>query len=93
MNPTIKSILAGSGTGLSSKRVVMFLLLFMFLATCIVNLVGGLKLDPTLRDQLYYSMLTMFGLVFGENAISTIKGAEKKAGVTDMGLPDEKTAA
>lgn len=90
MNPSIKSILAGSGTGLSSKRVVMFLLLFMFLATLIIDLLFTKLLDPTLRDELFYSMLTMFGLVFGENAMTALKS---KIGVAGMGLPEEKPAA
>ncbi len=90
MNPTVKSILAGSGTGLSSKRVVMFLLLFMFLATLIIDLAFKKLLDSTLRDELFYSMLTMFGLVFGENAMEALKS---KTGMTNMGLPEEKPAA
>lgn len=90
MNPFIKGILQGSGTGLSSKRVVMFIFVAAFIATVIANLCKKtLLLDSTVRDQLYYAMLTAISLVFGEGAISMIKGTAEKTGVNKLGLPDK----
>ena len=50
----------------SSKRVVMFLLVFLFIAVVIINLASAKKLESTLQDQLFYLLCWMFSVVFGE---------------------------
>ena len=68
----IKDALSESGTP-SSKRIAFFVLLFAFLAQCAVCLIWKRLLDPTLRDQLYYAMLTALGTIFGVNILEKYK--------------------
>jgi hypothetical protein len=57
----------------SSKRVILFILLFAFLFILIFNLFTGRKPDSTLQDQLYYMLVTALGVVFGSNVLNIIK--------------------
>lgn len=88
MKKFISSILTGADGTLSSKRVILFLVVFVFIGVIVVNLYDHSKtLSPTLGDQLYYFMLTNLSLVFGEGAIPAIKGTMNKLGMKD---PEEK---
>jgi hypothetical protein len=69
----MKQILTDINGSLSSKRVVMFVLLFMFIAHCITNLVTGKALSPTIADQLYYMLMWVSGTVFGEQVTNLFK--------------------
>lgn len=68
----IKDALSESGTA-SSKRIAFFILLFAFLVECGVNLAWNKLLSDTLRDQLYYAMLTALGTIFGANVMEQVK--------------------
>lgn len=72
MKAFLKDALSESGTA-SAKRIAFFVLLFAFLAQCTLNMVWKLILDPTLRDQLYYAMLTTLGTIIGVTAINSFK--------------------
>lgn len=69
----MKSILSDINGSLSSKRVVMFILLAMFIAHCITNLTTGKALSPTIGDQLFYMLIWVSGTVFGEQVTNLFK--------------------
>lgn len=69
----MKSILSDVNGSLSSKRVVMFILLAMFIAHCITNLTTGKALSPTIGDQLFYMLIWVSGTVFGEQVTNLFK--------------------
>lgn len=77
MKNRIESILTGTGTTLSSKRVALFLFIFAFFAQCGLAYVK-LYLPDTLRDELFYTMQGLIVAVFGEGAIVAIKGLKEK---------------
>ena len=69
----MKSILTDINGSLSSKRLVMFILLAMFIAHCITNLTTGKALSPTIGDQLFYMLIWVSGTVFGEQVTNLFK--------------------
>jgi len=69
----MKSILSDINGSLSSKRLVMFILLAMFIAHCITNLTTGKALSPTIGDQLFYMLIWVSGTVFGEQVTNLFK--------------------
>ena len=69
----MKGIITDINGSLSSKRVVMFVLLAMFVAHCITNLTTGKALSPTLGDQLFYMLIWVSGTVFGEQVTNLFK--------------------
>lgn len=70
MKQFIKGILTDSDGNPSSKRVVMFLLTFLFIAVTIVNLITGKNIEETLKNQLFYLICWMFSVVFGEKVVN-----------------------
>lgn len=70
---TIKSIFRGSGTGISSKRVTFFLLLFAFFGEQLGYYFLKTPPNPTLGDQLFTALLANMGLVAAEPAVESIK--------------------
>jgi hypothetical protein len=62
----IKSVLTGANDTISSKRVVLFLLLITFLIVVFLNLFEGKNLSSTLSDQLFYLVIYALASVFGE---------------------------
>ena len=88
MKKAIQSILTGLDGTMSTKRVVLFLVVFLFIAVIIVNLYDKSKvLDKTYSDQLFIFLQTNVALVFGEGAIGAFKGLTGKAGITDDTKP------
>ena len=69
----MKTILSDVNGSLSSKRLVMFILLAMFIAHCITNLITGKALSPTIGDQLFYMLIWVSGTVFGEQVTNLFK--------------------
>jgi hypothetical protein len=70
MKKFIKGILTDSDGNPSSKRVVMFLLTFLFIGISITNLASGKDLEETLKSQLFYLLCWMFSVVFGEKVVN-----------------------
>jgi hypothetical protein len=69
----MKQVITDINGSLSSKRVVMFILLAMFIAHCITNLITGKALSQTLGDQLFYMLIWVSGTVFGEQVTNLFK--------------------
>lgn len=80
MKKFIKGILTDSDGNPSSKRVVMFLLTFLFIGISITNLASGKDLEETLKSQLFYLLCWMFSVVFGEKVVNifTKKGGKSQ---------------
>lgn len=72
MKSFIKDALSENGTA-SAKRIAFFILLFAFLVECSINMIWAKILDSTLRDQLYYAMLTTLGSIIGVTLINSYK--------------------
>lgn len=72
MIPFIRSVLSENGTP-SVKRVTLVILLFAFLGECAINLAWGRLLADTLRDQMYYAMISCLGVIFGINILQGVK--------------------
>lgn len=68
----LKSVMSENGSP-SSKRVVLFILVFLFVFEIIWNLCTGKSIATTLSDQVYYGMLYVVSLVFGSNVVNSIK--------------------
>lgn len=73
----------------SSKRVVMFMLVFLFIAVVIINLVSAKKLESTLQDQLFYLLCWMFSVVFGEKIAKIWAPTVKKEAKPTKAAADE----
>lgn len=79
MKEFIKSTLRGSGTGISSKRVIMFVLVCMFIGEFLAWYFMKLPPNATLEDQLFTFLLAALGAVFGEPLMEAVKmNAQKK---------------
>lgn len=87
MKESIKLILRGSGDGLSSKRVLMFLFAFAFFGEGIAWYVLKMPPNETIATQLFITLSTLIVAVTGEKAINKI--GDKKADAS----PDNKPAA
>lgn len=57
----------------SSKRLVLFFLLFLFIFLTLYNLFTGKSPSSVFIDQLYLMLTTSLGVVFGANVLDTIK--------------------
>jgi hypothetical protein len=71
-------MLSGIRGELSSKRVVMFLFVFTFLAVVILNLTLGKTLEKELLEKLFDAMGLNLTLVFGEPLVNRLSGPKKE---------------
>jgi hypothetical protein len=78
MKQFIRGILTDSDGNPSSKRVVMFLLTFLFIGVSIANVAAGKDLEETLKSQLFYLLCWMFSVVFGEKVVNIFKSTPSK---------------
>lgn len=78
MKEAFKSILMDKDGTLSSKRIVMFLLTFLFIGITIYNIRTGKNLDETLKNQLFYLLVYVISVVFGENVTGMFKKPDPK---------------
>lgn len=70
----IKGVLSESDGTPSSRRVVMFLLTILFIGIVIYNIVTGKNLDETLKNQLFYLLVWIFGVVLADKIAVALKG-------------------
>ena len=78
MKEIIKSVFSGSPDSLSSKRVIMFMLVLTFLIVVFVNLFNGKSLSTTLSEQLFYLVIYSLAAVFGEQITDAFKKKSDK---------------
>lgn len=78
MKEIIKSILQDKDGILSSKRVVLFVFTFLFVGISIYNVITGKNLDETLKNQLFYLLVYVLSVVFGENVTGMFKKPDPK---------------
>lgn len=78
MKQSIQSVLTGIGGTLSSKRVALFLFIFALFAECVMYYAFGKLPEPTLRDEIFYTMSGLIVAVFGETALPILKGVPPK---------------
>jgi hypothetical protein len=72
-----KEMLSGSDGITSSKRVVMFLFTLTFIGLTIANFCTGKNFDATLKDQLFYLLVWLISMVFGEQIADIFKKKDK----------------
>ena len=70
----IKGVLSESDGTPSSRRVVMFLLTLLFIGVVVYNIVTGKNLDDTLKNQLFYLLVWLFGVVMADKIAVAFKG-------------------
>ena len=73
----IKSMLSGSDGVVSSKRTVMFIFTLLFVGLTIANFVTGKNFDETLKQQLFYLLIWLISMVFGEGIPDMISAFKK----------------
>lgn len=78
MKEFMKGIFRDKDGSPSSKRVVMFILTLLFCGVSIYNLITGKNLDETLKNQLFYLIVYIFSLVFGENVTGVFRKPDPK---------------
>lgn len=70
-----KGILSDKDGNPSSKRVILFLLISVFITVVLVNLWMGKQLSSTLGEQLFYLVIYALAAVFGEQVTGIFKKA------------------
>lgn len=78
MKEFIKSLFSDKDGSVSSKRLVMFLLTTLFISVTIINIWTGKNLDETLKNQLFYLLVYVISVVFGENVTGMFKKPDPK---------------
>jgi hypothetical protein len=73
MNKFLKGIFEDKDGSPSSKRIILFLFVVVFVFICIVNLFTGKSLSQTLTEQLFYLVIYTLAAVFGENITDLFK--------------------
>lgn len=77
MNKTfIKEMLTGIGNVVSSKRVALFIFIFAFLGENVMWYFFAKPPNPTLGDELFYTLTGLIVAVFGERAIPLLRKAK-----------------
>lgn len=86
MKEFIKSTLRGSGEGISSKRVTMFIFIGMFIWEFMEWYVMKLPPNQTLNNQLFTFLLAALGTIFGEPLMEAVRSnAQKKIDDSNKG--------
>lgn len=73
----IKDTLSGEDGRPSSKRMVMFLLTFLFIGITLYDMLYGKKPDDIIQNQLFYLLCWIFATVFGEKVTGMVSGLIK----------------
>lgn len=78
MKEFIKDLFSDKDGSASSKRLVLFILTFLFVGVSIYNIGTGKNLDETLKNQLFYLLVYVISVVFGENITAAFKKQDPK---------------
>lgn len=74
----VRGILTDKDGSPSSKRVILFLLIAVFVTCVFVNLFMGKSLSQTLAEQLFYLVIYALATIFGENITDLFRGKSKE---------------
>lgn len=69
----IRSLFSDVNGSISSKRLVMFALTGVFILVTLVNLFTGKNIDDVLKSQLFYLVIWVLSMVFGEQVVGIFK--------------------
>lgn len=78
MKQFIKQILTDVDGNPSSKRVVMFMFVIVFLFVTLYNMYTGKAPIESIQTQLDYAMLWALTAVFGEKVVAAFKKPEQQ---------------
>ncbi len=73
----------------SSKRIILFTLILVFVAVVFINLLMGKNLDSVLKEQLFYLVIYTLATVFGENVTGIFKKKTPGQETTPIVPPEE----
>jgi hypothetical protein len=73
MKEFLSGIFTDKDGSFSSKRTVLFIFTLLFVAVSVINVCTGKNLDATLKDQLFYLLVYVISVVFGENITGLFK--------------------
>lgn len=82
-------MLSGSDGIISSKRTVMFLFTLTFIGLTVSNFITGKNFDETLKDQLFYLLIWIISMVFGEQIPAIVGAFKKKEEKLDVKIDDK----
>lgn len=69
----IREMFTGIGNAVSSKRVALFIFIFAFLGENVMWYAFGKAPNPTLGDELFYTLTGLIVAVFGERALPLLR--------------------
>jgi len=76
-----REMMSGVNGEVSSKRTILFLLVFLFIGLTISSQVFQKSFDEVLKTQLFWLIQTTLILVFGERALAAWEAISKKISV------------
>ncbi len=76
-----REMMSGATGEVSSKRTILFLLVFLFIGLTISSQIFQKSFDEVLKTQLFWLIQTTIILVFGERALAAWEAISKKVSV------------
>lgn len=73
-----REMMSGASGEVSSKRTILFFLIFLFISLTIASQVTGHSFDEILKTQLFWLIQTCLVLVFGERALAAWEAISKR---------------
>lgn len=86
-----RELMSGPGGDVSSKRTILFLLIFLFIGLTISSQVFQKSFDEILKTQLFWLIQTTLILVFGERALAAWEAISKKISIDKTETTVKKT--
>jgi hypothetical protein len=77
----LREMFSGPSGEVSSKRFILFLLVFLFVSMVICSQIFQMSFDEILKTQLFWLIQTTLILVFGERALVAWEAISKKISV------------
>lgn len=76
-----REMMSGATGEVSSKRTILFLLVFLFIGLTIASQLSQHSFDEVLKTQLFWLIQTTLILVFGERALAAWEAISKKVSI------------
>ena len=86
----LREVMAAASGEASSKRIILFLLVFLFIGLTIASQVYQKSFDEILKTQLFWLIQTTLILVFGERALLAWEAISKKISVDKITKTETK---